>query len=104
VRPGGFYVIEDLWTAYRAGWGGADSADSPPQTSVGLLKSLLDAIQYEEHPAGADPGAVAQSVVGVHVYHNVAFIEKGHNAEGGVPPWMPGSYDELMDTFPKGDA
>jgi hypothetical protein len=26
--------------------------------------------------------------VGVHVYHNIAFVEKGVNAEGGIPLWV----------------
>jgi len=51
-------------------------AVSPPTASVGLL----DAPHYEERPGrtGAHPG---DHVVGVHVYHDAAFIEKGVNAE-----------------------
>jgi MycE methyltransferase N-terminal len=103
VRPGGFYVIEDLWTTYCPGYGGAENSVSPPTTSVGLLKSLLDGLQYEEHPpGGAEPGYSDTHVVGVHTYHNIAFIEKGRNEEGRIPAWVPRSYETLMYGSPRG--
>lgn len=94
VRPGGLYVIEDLWTAFAPGFGGTDAAESGAQTSLGLVKSLVDGLHYEESPkdgAGADV-----QVTGLHVYHNLAFIERGTNAEGGIPPWVPRSIGDLV--------
>ncbi|MBO3741360.1 class I SAM-dependent methyltransferase [Actinoplanes flavus] len=85
VRPGGFYIIEDMWTAYCEKFGGSESAVSPPTTSVGMLQSLLDKLHYQERPGETGDG-IAEQVVGVHVYHNIAFIEKGLNAEGGIAP------------------
>ena len=95
LRPGGFYVIEDLATTYWPGFGGAEGPVSPPHTSIGMLKSLLDHLHYQERPG--DPGdPPAEHIVGVHAYHNLAFIEKGVNAEGAVPDWIPRSFDELL--------
>jgi demethylmacrocin O-methyltransferase len=64
VRSKGLYVIEDLSTAYDSDYGGG-----PPgaeNTSVALLKALLDAVQEK-----GDRRASA-----VHVYQDIAFIEK----------------------------
>jgi len=91
VRPGGFYVIEDLWTTYNANYGGQPGTTGGPGTSVGLLKDLLDQVQYEEWSTGsAEPAAnaPAATLAGMFVYHNIAFLEKGVNAEGGVPEWI----------------
>jgi MycE methyltransferase N-terminal/Methyltransferase domain len=103
VRPGGFYVVEDLWTTYCPGYGGAEDRVAPPTTSVGLLKGLLDGLQYEEHPPGGpEPSYSDTHVVGVHAYHNIAFVEKGRNAEGRIPAWVPRSYETLMQGSPQG--
>lgn len=98
VRPGGLYVIEDMWTAYWPGFGGDVDPANSAGTSLGLLKSVIDAIQHEERPDSArrEPSYVDRNVVGLHVYHNVAFIEKGRNDEGGVPPWMPRDFNTLV--------
>ncbi|MEU3906544.1 class I SAM-dependent methyltransferase [Streptomyces goshikiensis] len=98
VRPGGLYVIEDLWTAYWSGFGGNEDPKQYSGTSLGLLKSLVDSIQHEELPqaGGHRPGYVDQHVVGMHLYHNLAFIEKGTNAEGGIPPWIPRDFETLV--------
>jgi demethylmacrocin O-methyltransferase len=98
VRPGGLYVIEDLWTAYWSGFGGNEDPKQYSGTSLGLLKSLVDSIQHEELPEAGDhrPGYVDQHVVGMHLYHNLAFVEKGTNAEGGIPPWIPRDFETLV--------
>ncbi|SFP83964.1 class I SAM-dependent methyltransferase [Amycolatopsis rubida] len=88
LAPGGLYVIEDLWTSFVPGYGGTDSRPAVPGTSLGLLKSLVDGIHYEENNGRTALDSTDAEVVGVHVYHNVAFIEKGVNAEGGIPLWV----------------
>lgn len=95
LRPGGLYVIEDLWTAFWPGYGGDGEDLDRADTSMGLLKSLLDALHYEERAKGRAEAAagIAGQVVGVHVYHNLAFIEKGTNAQGGIPSWVPRTLD-----------
>ncbi|WP_204004603.1 class I SAM-dependent methyltransferase [Virgisporangium aurantiacum] len=96
LRPGGCYVIEDLWTSYCPGFGG-DADPAAGTTSLALLKSLIDSIHYEERTdAGATGGYPDAELVGLHVYHNVAFLEKGVNAEGGIPSWIPRSIDALV--------
>jgi hypothetical protein len=93
VRQGGVYVIEDLWTAYCPGYGGDDRDLARTDTSMGLLKWLLDALHYEERASGRADAArgIPGQVAGLHVYRNIAFIEKGVNAQGGTPSWVPRS-------------
>lgn len=86
LRSGGLYVIEDLYTSFWPGYGGNPSAG--PTTSVGLVQSLVEGLQHQERP-GFAAGYFERHVTGVHAYHNLAFIEKGVNAEGGVPTWVP---------------
>ncbi|MGW2425656.1 hypothetical protein ACWC0C_41540 [Streptomyces sp. NPDC001709] len=91
VRPGGFYVIEDLWTSYLPGYGGDDKDLDAYHTMIGLVKSLIDDLHYEERDRapGSTPTQTEAYLTGLHVYHNIAFMEKGVNAEGGIPRWMP---------------
>jgi hypothetical protein len=63
LRRGGIYVIEDMATAYDARFGGGPPGH--PGTSVAMVKSLVDDVNVE-------PRAVAA----VHVYEQIAFIEK----------------------------
>jgi hypothetical protein len=64
LKPGGYYVIEDLWVAYTE----VSGAASPHglNTPVDLVKTLVDAINR-------DPSRVSA----LHLYQNIAFIEKG---------------------------
>ncbi|MCE6995351.1 class I SAM-dependent methyltransferase [Saccharothrix sp. S26] len=91
LRPGGIYVIEDMWTSYCPGYGGDDAAEAGPATSVGLIKQLVDALHHEEHhvAAGVADGGVASWVTGLSVYRNLAFISKGVNIDGGIPRFIP---------------
>ncbi|RKT17053.1 demethylmacrocin O-methyltransferase [Streptomyces sp. 1114.5] len=92
LNPGGVYVIEDTWTAYAPGYGGVEGKAAGQGTSIGLVKELVDAIHHEEHTgpdAGGEPSFQEANVVGLHVYHNLAVIQKGINAEGAVPSWCP---------------
>jgi hypothetical protein len=90
VRPGGWYAIEDMQTSYWPQYGGARGATAGEGTGVGLLKQLLDGLEYQEgrQPDGHQPGYSDLHVVGVHFYHNLAFIEKGRNAEATAPAWV----------------
>jgi hypothetical protein len=74
----GIYAIEDLQTSYWPSFGGHD----PPtaKTSMGLIRDLCDGLNYNErHRPNRQPTYTEQHVVGVHCYHNLAFIEKGRN-------------------------
>lgn len=79
---GGIYCIEDLQTSYWPEWGGSEDRLSP-DTSMALVKDLVDGLNYEEYvDESYQPSYTDQHVIAVHSYHNLAIIEKGHNAEG----------------------
>lgn len=91
VRPGGIYVIEDLGTSYWPSWGGNPDPSAQYKT-IAMLKDLLDGLHHSEQIRGGDdqPTTTELSITGVHVYHNLALIEKGHNTEQGAPEWLKG--------------
>jgi hypothetical protein len=89
VRNGGFYVIEDLWTSYLPGWGGDPVPGASAETSLELVKALVDALHHEERSEPTAADHVGRDLVSLHVYHNIVFLEKGVNREGGIPPWIP---------------
>ncbi|WP_211336417.1 class I SAM-dependent methyltransferase [Nocardia tenerifensis] len=88
VRPGGLYVIEDMQTAYIPRMGGTEGPSAGPDTSIGLIKRLVDDLHYHEHSPAVAPTVTQRDVVGVRAYRNIAFVEKGTNGEVGIPPWM----------------
>ncbi|MBB5159509.1 demethylmacrocin O-methyltransferase [Saccharopolyspora phatthalungensis] len=87
VRSGGLYVIEDLQTAYWPGFGGNDRDRTASDTSMGMLKTLVDGLNHKEMPMRARNGQsyTDRHIVGVHFYHNLAVIDKGLNAEAPIP-------------------
>jgi demethylmacrocin O-methyltransferase len=91
VQPGGLYVVEDLQTAYWPGYGGSGGPEAGPTTSIGLLKNLLDGLHHQDRSDAAisDVSYLDRHVVGLHVYHNLAFVEKGLNTEEGAPNYIP---------------
>ncbi|WP_297549426.1 class I SAM-dependent methyltransferase [Amycolatopsis sp.] len=87
VRPNGLYVIEDLQTSYwKPMFGGDDSDLTDPQYTMGFLKTLLDGLHHEEflRAEAWEPQPTDGQIRGVHFYHNLCFIEKGPNVEGGL--------------------
>jgi hypothetical protein len=90
LRVGGVYVVEDLQTSYWPGRGGTSVHLDDPSTSMGRLKQLVDGLNHEEiYPPRVRPAAGTDALVtGVHFYHNLAFVEKGVNAEGTLPEWV----------------
>jgi hypothetical protein len=87
LAPGGLYVIEDLQTSFWPGWNGGRTGLDDPATSVGFLKTLVDGLHHRERD-GVPPSELDETVTGLHVYHNIAFIEKGRNTEQTSPAWM----------------
>lgn len=82
LPAGGLYAIEDTQTSYWPRYGGSLDLDDP-LTTMGLVKRLVDGLNYEEwqdddHRATA----VDRNIVGIHCYHNLVIIEKGPNNEG----------------------
>lgn len=82
LPTGAVYAIEDTQTSYWPRFGGStDPAD--PTTTMALVKSLVDGLNWEEyHDAGYVPTYTERHVVAVHCYHNLVFIMKGDNNEG----------------------
>lgn len=82
LAPDGIYIVEDLQTSYWPEWQGSEDR-SAPDTSMGLLKTLVDGLNYEEFvDDGYEPTYTDRHVVAAHFYHNLAILEKGSNAEG----------------------
>ena len=72
VRPGGWYIIEDLATAHRHDFAGGPPGF--PTTSTALIASLVDdvnAAHWQDTPRPPLP------VAEVHVYDQIAFVRHG---------------------------
>jgi SAM-dependent methyltransferase len=68
VRPGGFYVIEDLSLGYHADWEGGPPGT--PGTAAELLKGLVDDTLLR----AGDP--FQPSVAAIHLYSEIVFLER----------------------------
>ncbi|WP_439656678.1 class I SAM-dependent methyltransferase [Lentzea sp. HUAS TT2] len=87
VRTGGLYVVEDLQTAYWPSWGGHPEATAG--TSMGMLKSFVDGLnQAEVRDPRGEGSYLERNISGISFHHNIAFVEKGLNAEQGGPAFM----------------
>jgi hypothetical protein len=68
VKPGGFYIIEDLAVAYSSDWEGGPPGT--PGTSVALLKDLIDdTINRHRQP-------FVPSIAAMHIYAGTAVLQK----------------------------
>jgi hypothetical protein len=77
LRPNGFYVIEDIQTAYWPQYGGTSLMGPFKETTMTWIKTMLDCVNaceilWPNHPALRSGFRASE----VHVYHNVAFIKK----------------------------
>jgi len=97
LRSGGWYVIEDLQTSYWPGYGGTSTGRTGPATGAGLMGGLLDGLHHRDNlpvEAGGpqlSPSYTDETVVGVHLYRGMGFVEKGLNCEPPLPGWVPRS-------------
>ncbi len=88
LSPQGIYAVEDTLTSYWSvvdgiQWGGASDLTAP-HTSMNFFKSLVDGLNYEEFTLdGYQPTYFDKHIVAMHFYHNLIFIYKGVNEEGG---------------------
>ncbi|HJY77454.1 MAG TPA: class I SAM-dependent methyltransferase [Burkholderiales bacterium] len=84
LEPGGVYAVEDTQTTYWPAYGGDSYELSSPKTMLGFLKSLADAVNYQELARrGYEPTYFDRNVTAVHFYHNLVFVTKGANEEPG---------------------
>jgi mycinamicin biosynthesis methyltransferase MycE-like protein len=87
LRGNGLYVVEDLQACYWPEvYGGSDTDLNDPSYTVGFLKTLLDGLHHEEflRPDARNPQPTDAHIKAVHVYRNLAVVEKGPNLEGSV--------------------
>jgi hypothetical protein len=81
LRDGGLYVMEDLQTSYWPKFGGSLDPDAP-HTIVGAVTRLVDGLNHAERiQPGYAPTFLDLNVRALHLYHNLAFVEKGRNDE-----------------------
>ncbi len=88
VTPTGIYAIEDLQTSYWETYGGSSGPDRTG-TSMTMLQALADGVNYQELDVpGYTPTYTDEWVTSVTFYHNLTFIQKGHNLEPShlLPP------------------
>jgi hypothetical protein len=76
----GIYVIEDTQSSYWKSFGGSSSELGRDNTTMGFVKGLIDGLNHKEFrdPRRA-PTIFDSTIVGIHCYHNIVFIQKGHN-------------------------
>lgn len=71
IKPGGWYVIEDLHSSYCPEYYGNTEADTEPNTSLfttmQFLKSLADDVQLQQ---------LGYNIEYVHFYNDICFIRK----------------------------
>ncbi|WP_225732162.1 MULTISPECIES: class I SAM-dependent methyltransferase [unclassified Nocardia] len=91
LRPGGLYVVEDTQTSYWSGWGGSSTRLDDASTSIGYLKTLVDALHRQdfEQDAARESRPHDEWIGAAHFYHNLAVIEKRRNGEQSAPSWVP---------------
>ena len=74
----GYYVIEDLYTSYWKCMGGNWENGQEKDTSIAMLKSLIDSLNYRYIP-GRIPSQLDRDVVSLNFYRKLVIIQKGHN-------------------------
>lgn len=82
LNDGGWYVVEDMHTAYWNDFGGDSQNLEAPQTSVNYFRRLVHCLNYQELiDPSYQPTYFDQHITEIHFYHNIVFIKKGHNNE-----------------------
>lgn len=88
LSTNGIYVVEDTQTSYWPELGGGPRGGSDdvnaPQTSMDYFRALVDGLNFEEFPSqDYEPTYFDRHIVAMHFYHNLVFVQKGLNNEGG---------------------
>jgi len=81
VADGGFYVIEDVQTAFWPQYGGSPTGGGD---TLKLARSILEGLNHVEVRVAASdwqPSAIATSIKSFRAHHNLFVIEKGDNTE-----------------------
>lgn len=76
----GWYVIEDMQTSYWEIFDGTSIRGARP-TTMDLLRDLIEALHHSEiDVVGYQPTELDQTIVGIEIMRNIAFIRKGDNS------------------------
>jgi hypothetical protein len=113
LRNPGIYVIEDVQTSYWPGFGGTSRHLGDTSTTMGYCASLAHCLNYEEIlREDYSPSDFDRHIVGMHLYHNLIFVQKGDNREGSnmvqagratVPAVIDGvPYDDVQQSVVNG--
>lgn len=78
LADNGMYAIEDLYSSYWKLMGGGWDNGAEKDTSIAMLKSLVDSLNYCYIP-NRIPSERDLSVVSLQFYRKLAFIQKGRN-------------------------
>lgn len=79
VRPGGYYIVEDLHVSYHKNWLGSDDAARPGpkgMTSMQFLKLVADDVHYGHAGAGPSRQRTLPDVASIAFYPGLAIIRK----------------------------
>jgi hypothetical protein len=80
LAANGLYVIEDTQSSYWESFGGSSKHLDRDSTTVGFVKKLIDGLNYKEfRDPDRSPSLFDSTIVEVHCYHNIVFIQKGRN-------------------------
>ena len=78
LADGGIYAIEDVQSSYLPQFGGNWENLDVRTTTMGMVKTLVDGINYKYIPNRA-PTYFDENIASIHFYPNIAFIFKGKN-------------------------
>jgi hypothetical protein len=82
LSENGIYAIEDTQASYWKFAGGDGENLQNPLTLMNFFKGLADGLNYQEIPRqNYQPTLLEQTVVAIHFYHNLIFVQKGRNEE-----------------------
>ena len=78
VRPGGYYIVEDVHVSYHDDWLGNPNPTRPGrggQTSMQFLKRLADDVHFGHAGAGPD-GRTVHNIASIAFYPGLAIVGK----------------------------
>jgi hypothetical protein len=84
LADGGIYVIEDLQTTYWPPFGGNWKDVNDPATTMSLLKSLIDGLNYQYIPRRV-PTYFDEHITSIAFHPKMVFIFKGRNRHALSP-------------------
>lgn len=74
----GIYAVEDLYSSYWTLMGGGWKSGKEDNTSISMLKSLIDSLNHYYIP-NHEPSKLDEQIVAIEFYRKLAFVHKGTN-------------------------